>query len=149
MYLEIGIYISDRKLLENVQKWWRKKIDGYESLTYSQRLKDLDLFSVQRRLLRTDVIKCWKIFHRKCGICPEDIFFSARSSISFHSATVLKYPTIFFQWIVGGGHLFWELQLPGIPYQTILMLLKFWGFFRGPFVVAWTKNCFILFSLLR
>ena len=54
-------YISDMKLLKNVQRRWTKRINGFENLTYSQRLKDLDLFSVDGRLLRTDVIKCWKM----------------------------------------------------------------------------------------
>ena len=31
------------------------------------------------------------------------------------------------------GHLLWELHLPGIPYQTMLLLLKLWG-------VASTRN---------
>ena len=48
---------------------------------YSRRLKDLDLFSVEGRLLRADLIKCWKIFCSKCGICPEVIFVLARSGI--------------------------------------------------------------------
>ena len=75
-------YISDMKLLENVQRRWTKRIDGFENLTYSHRLKDLNLFSIPGRLLRADVIKYWKIFHRKCGMCPEDKFVSARSGIT-------------------------------------------------------------------
>ena len=47
------------KLLENVQRRWIKIIDGFENLTYSQRLKYSDLFSVEGRFLRADVIKCW------------------------------------------------------------------------------------------
>ena len=60
----------------------QKIIDGFENLAYSQRLKDLDLFSIEGRLLRADVIKCWKIFDSNCGICPEDIFVLARSGIT-------------------------------------------------------------------
>ena len=74
--------ISDKKLLDNVQRRWKKIIDGFGNLTYSERLKDRDLFSVEGRLLRADVIKCWKLFHSKCGICPEDIFVLARSGIT-------------------------------------------------------------------
>ena len=50
-------YMSDMALLKK-RKRWTKRIDGFENLTYSQRLKDLDLFSVEGRLLRADVIKC-------------------------------------------------------------------------------------------
>ena len=70
------------KLMENVQGRETKRIVGYENFTYSQRLKDLDLFSVDGELLRADVIKCWKIFHSKCGINPEDIFVLAGSGIT-------------------------------------------------------------------
>ena len=59
-----------------------KKIVGFENLTYSKRLKELDLFSVEGRLLSADIIKYWKISHSKCGICPEVIFVLARSSIT-------------------------------------------------------------------
>ena len=66
-----------------VQRRWPKIIDGFENLTYSQILKDFDLFSVEGRLPRSDFIKCWKMFDSKCEICPEDIvFFSARSGIT-------------------------------------------------------------------
>ena len=37
-------YISDMKLLGNVQRRWTRRIDGFENHTYSQRRKDLDLF---------------------------------------------------------------------------------------------------------
>ena len=47
-----------------------------------KKFKNLDLFSVEERLLIADVIKCWKIFHSKCGICTEDIFVLARSGIT-------------------------------------------------------------------
>ena len=61
--------------------------------------------------------------------------------------TVIKSLMIFFQRIVGGGHLLGELYLPGIPYETMLLLLKLWGVLRGPFDGAWIKNCFISVSL--
>lgn len=38
-------------------------IEGLENLPYHDRLSDIDLFSVQGRLLRADIIKCWKIMH--------------------------------------------------------------------------------------
>ena len=54
MCLELGIYIGH----EVMQRRWTKIIYGFEDLTYSQRLKDIDLFSVEGRLLRVNVIKC-------------------------------------------------------------------------------------------
>ena len=42
--------------------------------TYAEWLQELDLFSVQGRLISADLIQYWKIFHGKCTITPEDIF---------------------------------------------------------------------------
>ena len=67
-------YVGDMKMLEQVQRRWTKKIDGLENEPYSNRLRVLGLFSVQGRLLRTDLIMCWKIFHKKSTIQPSDLF---------------------------------------------------------------------------
>ena len=85
-------YISDMKLLENVQRRLTKRNDDFEQLTYSERLKDLDLFSVERRLLRADVIKCWKTFFSKCEICPEVIFVLAHCGIRGHRFEIIYEP---------------------------------------------------------
>ena len=73
MCLELEIYIR-HEITEKCAETMDQKIDDFENLTYSKRLKDHDLFSAEGKLLRADVIKCWKVFHNKCGICPEDIF---------------------------------------------------------------------------
>ena len=70
------------KLLDNVQRRWTKSIDGFENLPYSQRLKDLGLFSVEGRLLRINVIKYWKIFPIKYGLWPMNTIVFARSGIT-------------------------------------------------------------------
>ena len=67
-------FVCDLKLLEKVQRRWTKRIDSFEELSYLQRLTALDLYSVQGRLLRADIIKCWKIFHQECSVSPSDIF---------------------------------------------------------------------------
>ena len=48
------------KLLENVQRRWTKRIDGMATLSYGDRLRSLNLYSIQGRLLRADLIQCWK-----------------------------------------------------------------------------------------
>ena len=70
-------FIGDLRLLESVQRRWTKCIDGLQELPYSERLRLLDLYSVQGRLLRADMLKCWKIFHGKCGVAPGDLFVMA------------------------------------------------------------------------
>ena len=41
---------------------------------YGERLNRLDLFSVQGRMLRADMIMVWKIFNNKCAISPDKLF---------------------------------------------------------------------------
>ena len=41
---------------------------------YGTHLWKLNIFSVQGRLLRADMIKCWKIFHGKSTIRPTDLW---------------------------------------------------------------------------
>jgi hypothetical protein len=56
-------YLGDSRLLESVQRRWTKQVCGLEQLDYGSRLRHLDMFSIKGRLLRADLIKCWKILH--------------------------------------------------------------------------------------
>ena len=67
-------YHQDVRLLESVQRRWTKKIEGLQDLDYGSRLKALNLFSVQGRLLRADLIQYWKILNGKSVIKPDDLF---------------------------------------------------------------------------
>ena len=60
-------YSGDLKLLEDVQRRWTKKIDGYHVLSYSDRLAQLNLYSIKGRLIRADLILVYKILN---GHCP-------------------------------------------------------------------------------
>ena len=67
-------YLEDLRLLERVQRRWTKKITGLETLSYAERLAKLKLFSVQGRLLRTDLIQHWKILNNHSCIAPDILF---------------------------------------------------------------------------
>ena len=54
-------YVSDLALLKTVQRRWSKKVVGFSNLSYAERLRSLNLFSIKGRLLRSDLIKYWKI----------------------------------------------------------------------------------------
>ena len=78
-------YLGDLRTLERVQRRWTKRINGLENLPYSDRLLHLNLFSVQGRLLRADMICTWKIFSGMCAISPEQIFTRDLSTRRGHS----------------------------------------------------------------
>ena len=84
-------YLGDLKLLESVQRRWTREIEGLAELSYSERLKDLNLYSVQGRLLRADLIKCWKIFHGQSSIAPSVLFtLSSVTSTRGHRFKIAK-----------------------------------------------------------
>ena len=67
-------YLEDLHLLEGVQRRWTKSITGMDNLSYGERLSRLKLFSVQGRLLRSDLIQYWKILNNKSCITPDILF---------------------------------------------------------------------------
>ena len=67
-------YLEDLRLLEGVQRRWTKAITGLDHLSYADRLARLNLFSVQGRLLRADLIQYWKILNNKSCIPPSSLF---------------------------------------------------------------------------
>ena len=74
-------YIGDTKLLESIQRRWTRNIEGLENLSYGERLKALGLlchlFSVYGRLLKADLIDCWKILHGTAPFVPSRLFHQA------------------------------------------------------------------------
>lgn len=74
-------YVGDLRLLEGVQRRWTKKISGLENLSYSERLRRLNLYSVEGRLIRADLIQVWRVVHGYC-LGLDDLFrFSHSGSV--------------------------------------------------------------------
>ena len=63
-------YIGEIQKLENVQRSFTRKILGCKELTYWDRLKKLNLMSLQRRQERYCIIHTWKISN---NLAPNDI----------------------------------------------------------------------------
>ena len=57
--------IADIELLEGVQREFTRKIKGFQALNYRERLKALNLCSLQRRREKYTLICMWKILHGK------------------------------------------------------------------------------------
>jgi len=62
--------VGSIQAIEAVQQYFTKRIRGYQHLSYYNRLKGLQLQSLQRRRERYILIHMWKI---KEGLCPNDL----------------------------------------------------------------------------
>ena len=62
--------IADIKLLESVQRSFTARIHGFQHLDYWQRLKALNLMSLQRRRERYLIVHMWKVLY---AVCPNNL----------------------------------------------------------------------------
>ena len=62
--------IHDIQTIESIQREFTRRISGMSELSYWERLKQLDLQSLQRRRERYTIIHVWKLIN---NICPNDI----------------------------------------------------------------------------
>ena len=83
-------YLGDERKLEGVQRRWTREIRGFSELSYTERLHRLNLSSIKGRLLRTDLILCWKIFHGKCYIKPAQLFTLSTATTRGHKYKIFK-----------------------------------------------------------
>ena len=83
-------YIGDVRILERVQRRWTRAVHGLETVEYGDRLRHLNLFSVQGRLLRSDLIMVWKIFNGKCAVSPDMLFTMNALPMRGHNLKIFK-----------------------------------------------------------
>ena len=75
-------YLGDLRALESVQRCWTKCIEGMSSRNYQCCLRILNLYFVHGRLLRADMIQCWKMFLGKCAVSPTELLTLAPESVT-------------------------------------------------------------------
>ena len=65
---------KDVDILEKVQKRATRMVEGLKGLSYKERLKRLNLTTLETRRIRADLIEVYKIFHGLEGLKVEDFF---------------------------------------------------------------------------
>ena len=67
-------YLGDMRRLESVQRRWTREVVGMSDLSYEQRLRGLELYSIAGWLLRADLVKIWKLLRMGCLESLQDLF---------------------------------------------------------------------------
>ena len=81
--------LSDIIKIESVQRYFTTKVNGMRDLDYWQRLKALDIMSLQRRRERSLIITLWKI---KNNIIPNFFEIDFKENKRFESITAVVKP---------------------------------------------------------
>jgi len=67
-------YVKDKELLERVQRRFTRLIPELKRLSYPERLDTLNLWSLEERRVRADLIEVHKVVHGLSAIPFQDLF---------------------------------------------------------------------------
>jgi len=69
-------YEKDKILLERLQHRFTRMIPGYKNLTYEERLRKLDLWTLEERRNRADLLQVFKMYKGLSTIPIQQLFYS-------------------------------------------------------------------------
>ncbi len=85
---------ADINQLERVQRLATRLVSGLRHVPYEERLRQLNLFSLERRRLRADLILAFKIFKDEVDLNPSDFFLRPpRAGLRGHTYRLLQGPS--------------------------------------------------------
>ncbi len=85
---------ADINQLERVQRLATRKVRGLRQVPYEERLRQHNLFSLERRRLRADLILAFKIFKREVDLNPSEFFLHPpRAGLRGHTHRLLQGPS--------------------------------------------------------
>ena len=87
-------YVKDIKLLEGVQRRATKLISELSGLSYNERLKKVNLTTLETRRVRGDLIEVYKIFHGLTDLNSNDFFILSKNELRGHQFKLFK-PRVF------------------------------------------------------
>lgn len=85
-------YVKDKELIEKIQHRFTKMIIEVKHLSYADRLRKLDLWSLEERRNRSDLIEVYKMLHGLTSISHEKFFeIAIDKRTRGHSMTLIKH----------------------------------------------------------
>ncbi len=85
---------ADINQLERVQRLATWLVRGFRQVPYNERLRQLNLISLERRRLRADFILAFKIFKGEVDLSPSDLFLRPlRGGLRGHIHRLLQAPS--------------------------------------------------------
>ena len=117
-------HVRHMKLLERIQRRWTCVISDITDMPYDQRLRHLDLLSVNGSLLRADLIYLWKIFKGQSSLIPDTLLVLPLNRKNRGHCFKTFLPNTLYPWpFCTEVFSFWVVYLPpvGIIYYTVVI----------------------------
>ncbi len=87
---------ADKNKLRRVQRLVTRLVRGLRHVLYDERLRQLNLFSLERRHIRADLILAFKIFKGEGKLNPSEFFLRPpRAGLRGHTYRLLQGPSVY------------------------------------------------------